>query len=79
MPRIVTVEDLRARLGREIDQLKETRETLYVSKRGRLAAVVLDAKRYEELVERLDYLEDSLAALDARAERQAAVPWEQVR
>lgn len=77
--RIVTAEDLRARLGRELDALRETDDALYVSKRGRLAAVVLDSERYAELLERLDYLEDSLAALQARDERDAAVPWSDVR
>lgn len=79
MARVVTAEDLRARLGRELDALRETEDALYVSKRGRLAAVVLDVDRYAELVERLDYLEDSLAALQARDERGGAVPWGEVR
>lgn len=79
MPRIVTAEDLRARLGKEIDALRETEDALYVSKRGRLAAVVLDSERYAELLERLDYLEDSLAALQARDDRDASVAWADVR
>ena len=79
MPRIVTADDLRARLGRELDALRESEDALYVSKRGRLAGVLLDADRYAELLERLDYLEDSLAALQARDEREAAVAWEDVR
>ena len=79
MPRIVTAEDLRARLGRELDALRESEEALYVSKRGRLAAVVLDADRYAELLDRLEYLEDSLAALQARDEQDATVPWTEVR
>ena len=79
MARIVTAEDLRARLGRELDALKETEDTLYVSKRGRLAAVVLDSEHYAGLVERLEYLEDSLAALTARDERESSVLWSEVR
>lgn len=79
MARIVTAEDLRARLGRELDALKETEDALYVSKRGRLAAVVLDSEHYAGLVERLEYLEDSLAALTAREERDSSVPWSEVR
>lgn len=79
MARMVTAEDLRARLGRELDALRETDDALYVSKRGRLTAVVLDADHYAGLVERLDYLEDSLAALRARDERDAAIPWDDVR
>jgi PHD/YefM family antitoxin component YafN of YafNO toxin-antitoxin module len=79
MPRIVTAEDLRAKLGRELDALRESEEALYVSKRGRLAGVLLDPERYAELIERLDYLEDSLAALQARDERDASLPWSEVR
>lgn len=79
MPRIVTAEDLRARLGRELDALKASDEALYVSKRGRLAAVVLDSERYAELIDRLEYLEDSLAALQARGELEDAVPWAEIR
>ena len=79
MPRIVTADDLRAKLGRELDALRESEEALYVTKRGRLAGVLLDPEQYAELIERLDYLEDSLAALQARAEPDAAVPWSEVR
>ena len=79
MPRIVTADDLRSRLGRELDALRESEEALYVSKRGRLAGVLLDPDRYAELLERLEFLEDSLAALQAREERELAVPWAEVR
>jgi PHD/YefM family antitoxin component YafN of YafNO toxin-antitoxin module len=79
MPRIVTAEDLRARLGRELDALGESEEPVYFSKRGRLAGVLVNADRYAELLERVEYLEDSLAALRAREERDAAIPWAEVR
>ncbi len=79
MPRMVAAEDLRARLGRELDALSENDEALYVSKRGRLAGVLLDADRYADLLERIEYLEDSLAALQARDERDVAVSWADVR
>jgi prevent-host-death family protein len=79
MPRVVSSEDLRARLGRELDALRATDEAVYVSKRGRLAGVLLGVDRYAELVDRLEYLEDSLAALRAREERESAVPWAEVR
>jgi antitoxin Phd len=79
MPRIVTADDLRAKLGRELDSLRESEEALYISKRGRLAGVLLDPDRYAELIDRLEYLEDSLAALQAREERDTTVPWSEVR
>ena len=79
MPRVVTAEDFRARLGRELDALRASDDVLYVSKRGRLAGVVLDVDRYAELVERLEYLEDSLAALQAREEANETIGWSEVR
>jgi prevent-host-death family protein len=79
MARIVTADDLRAKLGRELDALRESEEALYVTKRGRLAGVLIDPEQYAQLIERLDYLEDSLAALQARDERETAVPWAEVR
>jgi hypothetical protein len=54
-------------------------EAIYVSKRGRLSGVLVDVDRYAELIERLEYVEDSLAALQARDERDATVPWTEVR
>lgn len=79
MPRIITAEDLRSKLGRELDELRASEEALYISKRGRLAAVLLDSERYAELIERLEFLEDSLAALHARRGSEANVPWAEVR
>lgn len=79
MPRIVTADDLRAKLGRELDALREGDDVLYVSKRGRLAGVIVDPDRYAELIDRLEYLEDSLAALRARGEQDESVPWAEVR
>ena len=79
MPRIVTADDLRSKLGRELDALRESDEALYVSKRGRLIGVIVDPDRYADLIDRLDYLEDSLAALRARDERDESVPWDEVR
>lgn len=79
MPRIVAAEDLRARLGRELDALRESDDALYVSKRGKLAGVLVDVDRYAELLDRLEYLEDSLAALQARDEIELSVPWKAVR
>ena len=77
MARVVTSEDLRARLGRELDMLKD--DVLYVSKRGRLAGVLVDVDRYSELIDRLDFLEDSLAAVQAREDPAVSIRWSQVR
>jgi hypothetical protein len=79
MPRVIAAEDLRASLGRELDALRASADVLYVSKRGRLTGVLIDLERYTELVDRLDFLEDSLAALQAREDVDASLPWSQVR
>jgi len=77
--RVVTAENLRARLGQELDSLKASSDVVYVSKRGRLAAVLIDVDRYADIVERLEFLEDSLAVLEARRDVEKAVPWKTVR
>lgn len=79
MPRIVTAEDFRSHLGRELDSLRSTEEALYISKRGRLTGVLLDVDRYNDLVERIECMADNLAALQAREESNAAIPWSEVR
>jgi PHD/YefM family antitoxin component YafN of YafNO toxin-antitoxin module len=79
MARVVTSEDLRTRLGQELDALKGAGDVVYVSRRGRMAGVLLDVERYAEMLDRLDFLEDSLAALQAREELAASVPWIEVR
>ena len=41
-----------------IDQVQETRRPLALTRNGRSAAVVLDAREFERMVERLELLED---------------------
>lgn len=79
MARIVTADDLRAKLGRELDALRESEGAVCISKGGRLVAVLLDSESYADLMERLDYLEDSLAALQARQEHDSSLRWSEVR
>jgi prevent-host-death family protein len=79
MARVITATELRSRLGRELDAVTGSDDALYVSKRGRVVGVLLDVDRYAELVERLEYLEDSAAAIHARSARADAVSWSRVR
>jgi len=78
MPRLVTTEHLRAHLARELDTLRGSEDALYISRYGRPAGVLLDSDRYARLLDRLNHLEDSLAAVQARDERDSAVPWADV-
>jgi PHD/YefM family antitoxin component YafN of YafNO toxin-antitoxin module len=76
--RIVTANDLRVNLGRELDSLCESEEALYVTKRGRPVGVLLDPEQYAQRIGRLDYLEDSLVALQARDAGAIALSWSEV-
>jgi len=79
MDRFIPAADLEARLGAELDALRETEDALYVAKDGRVVAVALDSEHYSRLLERVDHLEDCLAARTARDERDSSVSWRDAR
>ena len=78
-PRVIASDHLRANLARELDRLAERREPLYVLKGGRLAGVLVDRDRYAELLDRLEHLEDSVAALLAPVTREQTISWSEAR
>ena len=74
------VTEARDHLADVLDSARD--EPVYLTRRGRRVAVVLDAGDYEQLLEQLEDALDSRAADDARAEMVAGaapVPWEQVK
>jgi hypothetical protein len=77
--RIVTAEQLRDDLDAELEALRGTNEVLHVSRHDRRTAVLLDPTHYVALLSRLDYLEDSVAALTTREDRAASMPWRELR
>ncbi|MEO8745890.1 MAG: hypothetical protein ABI334_02305 [Candidatus Dormiibacterota bacterium] len=79
MTRVIDVEDQNLRLGQELDSLRNSSDVVYVSKGGRLAAVLVGMDRYATTLDRLDFLADSLAALQARNETAPNVGWSEVR
>lgn len=68
---VVGTRQLRSELARVLEELTETGEVL-VTQRGRGKAVLVDFDRYNALLDRLGYLEDSLDAAEGR--REGAVP-----
>jgi hypothetical protein len=58
MVRVMTSEDLRARLKQELNSLRAAKQ---------------------DMVDRVEFLEDSIAALQARDEVASSVPWTEVR
>lgn len=64
---IVPVKQLRAELAdvlRELDAGKD----VVITQRGQGRAVLMDLQRYNDLIERLEYLEDSIDALEVSDE-----------
>ena len=62
--RVVGVRQLRDELASVLEDLASHDEVI-VTQRGEGRAVLIALGRYNELIERLEYLEDSLAAAEA--------------
>lgn len=69
--RVVGTRQLREQLADVIGELRDTEE-IVVTQRGQARAVLVDIERYNQLLERLEFLEDSIDALGG--EREGAVP-----
>ena len=78
----LTVSEARARLADVVDEARIGRVPVYLTRRGRRVAAVIDADVLARLVEAAEDLEDVMAARAARAEIDsgvATIPWEQVK
>ena len=78
VPMAVTVlgtRQLRDELASVLDRLSELEEVV-ITQRGEGRAVLLELDRYNDLLDRLEYLEDTLDALEGK--REGAVPIEQL-
>ena len=78
-----SVSDARRDLAAVIDTAKSSREPVWISRRGRRVAAVIDADQLERLQDLAEDMADILDAEIARQEiRETAVqpvPWEQVK
>lgn len=63
--RVMGVRQLRDELASVLDELSTVGEVV-VTQRGEGKAVLVELQRYNDLIERVEYLEDSLDALEAR-------------
>lgn len=77
----MTVTEARARLADVVDAARVGHEPVYLTRRGRRVAAVIDADDLDRLIEAAEDLADIRAARAAREElaEGEAVPWEQVR
>jgi prevent-host-death family protein len=73
-----TVSAAREHLADLIESARRSGEPVYITRRGRRVAVILDPDDYERII---DNLEDTLdrAALHAAREEDDYVPWEEVK
>lgn len=79
----MTLSDARSRLADVVDQARVEHEPVFLTRRGRRVAAVIDVDQLSELIAAAEDLEDLRAVADARAEMEAsgegAIPWEQVK
>lgn len=79
----LTVSEARQQLATVIDRVRAEHAPIYLARRGRRVAAVIDADDLDELLELAEDMADIRAAAAARAEMQATgdapVPWEQVK
>jgi len=74
----VAVSEARSRLAEIIDQARRSREPVYVTRRGRRVAVIVDPDLYDEIVEDAEDTIDR-RELEAARDEDDYVPWEQVK
>jgi prevent-host-death family protein len=74
----IAVSEARNHLAEAIDQTRQSGEPVYVTRRGRRVAVIVDAETFERLV---DQAEDVLDRAELAAAREEAdyIPWEAVK
>jgi prevent-host-death family protein len=79
----MTVSEARARLADVVDEARVGHEPVYLTRRGRRVAAVVDAAYLDRLIELAEDCADARAARAARDEMaetgEPAVPWEQVK
>jgi prevent-host-death family protein len=79
----VTVSEARRELASIIDRVRNEHAPIYLARRGRRVAAVIDADDLDQILELAEDMADIRAAEAARAEMQATgeapIPWEQVK
>lgn len=79
----VNVAEARSNLAALIDQARDSHEPVYLARRGRRVAAVIDADDLDRLIELADDMADIRAAAEARAEMEATgaepIPWDEVK
>ena len=78
----MTVTEARSRLADVVDESRVEHEPVFLTRRGRRVAAIIDAEQLEHLIEAAEDLADLRAAAESRAEiaaGEAPMPWDQVK
>ena len=77
----LTVAAARARLADVVDEVRERHRPVFLTRRGRRVAAVIDAEDLDRLLGAAEDLADIEAARAARAEvsAQGSIPWDRVK
>lgn len=79
----VALSEAKRQLGALVSQAHLSHEPVFLTKRGRRVAAIIDADTLDRMIERLEDLEDAEAADAARREmvetREAPIPWDEVK
>jgi len=79
----MTVTEARARLADVVDEARVEHDPVFLTRRGRRIAAVIDADDLEQLLEAAEDLADIRSAREARDEMaesgESTIPWEQVK
>lgn len=82
-PADVSISEARERLADVVDRARELHQPVFLSRRGRRVAAVVDADDLERLLELAEDMADIRAADEARREMHATgelpVPWDEVK
>ncbi|MDO4665361.1 MAG: type II toxin-antitoxin system Phd/YefM family antitoxin [Actinomycetaceae bacterium] len=78
----MTISEARSRIFEVVDQARVNRETVFLTRRGKRVAAVVEATWLESLIADAEDLADIKAAAAARAEiaaGQSPIPWEEIK
>lgn len=79
----LTVSEARRQLASIIDRVRADHAPIYLARRGRRVAALIDADDLDRILELAEDMADIRAAQDARDEMRATseapIPWEQVK
>lgn len=79
----VNISDARTQLAAIVDRARAVHQPVYVARRGRRVAAVIDADDLDDILALAEDMADIRAAEQARAEMQATgeapIPWDEVK